>query len=91
MAMNKRINKTMSNHVYIKDVRQVMSRLDSDYSLKKLSKRENRGFSGYQLIVYQQGALNGKNIIRDLTRLGLIFVSKRTNKEPFAEVYLFNF
>ena len=81
----------MKNHVYINDVRKVVARLNCDYSLKKLSKKENRGFSGYQLIVYQPGAFVGKGIIRDLTELGLIFASKRTNKKPFAEIYLFNF
>ena len=81
----------MKKHVYINDVRKVAARLECEYSLKKLIKKENSGFKGYELIVYEKDAFINKNIIRDLSKLGLIFVSKTTNKKPYAEIYLFNF
>ena len=78
--------------VYIKDVRSIMARIDgNEYYVRKLSKRENSGFKGYEITVYKPNTFQNKGIIRDLTELGLIFVSKRTNKTPYCEVYTFNY
>jgi len=78
--------------VYIDEVRAVMKRIDGDdYFVKKLSKKENDGFKGYEILIYKPNSMYGKGIINDLTKLGLIFVSKRTNSRPYCERYLFNF
>lgn len=78
--------------VYINDVRRIMARIDrNEHFIKKLKKKENYGFKGYEITVYKPNIFQNKSIMKDLSRLGLIFVSKRTNKTPYCEVYTFNY